>query len=79
MIENTCCFIGHREIKETKELISKLFETVEKLILEENVDTFLFGSKSYFNNLCLKNTWAVLLTFTRFFNIMMLKKKAISS
>ena len=49
---NTCCFIGHREINETKELISQLFEIIEKLIVEENVDTFLFGSKSAFDSLC---------------------------
>lgn len=51
-IENTCCFIGHRTINETEELKSKLYETIEKLIVENSVDTFLFGSKSRFNDLC---------------------------
>lgn len=32
----------------------KLTEIIEKLIVEKKVDTFLFGSKSKFNNLCLK-------------------------
>ncbi|MBQ8696947.1 MAG: DUF1273 family protein [Clostridia bacterium] len=32
----------------------KLTETVEKLITDENVDTFLFGSKSRFDSLCLE-------------------------
>ena len=53
MKENTCCFFGHRTINETEELKSKLIEIIEKLIVDENVDTFLFGSKSRFNSLCL--------------------------
>ena len=52
MVENTCCFFGHREINETEELKTKLIEIIEKLIVDENVDTFLFGSKSRFNSLC---------------------------
>jgi len=51
-IENTACFFGHRTINETAELKSKLIEIIEKLIVDEKVDTFLFGSKSRFNSLC---------------------------
>ena len=51
---HTCCFFGHRTINETEELKSKLIETIEKLICEKQVDTFLFGSKSQFNSLCLE-------------------------
>ena len=54
MKEKTCCFFGHRTINETEELKSKLIEVIEKLIVDENVDTFLFGSKSRFNSLCLE-------------------------
>ena len=54
MVENTCCFFGHRTINETEELKSKLIEVIKKLIVDENVDTFLFGSKSRFNSLCLE-------------------------
>lgn len=54
MKENTCCFFGHRTINETEELRTKITETVEKLITNENVDTFLFGSKSEFDRLCLE-------------------------
>ena len=54
MKEKTCCFFGHREINETEELKSKLIEIIEKLIVDEKVDTFLFGSKSQFNSLCLE-------------------------
>lgn len=52
MCKNTCCFFGHRKINETKELKSKLKEIIEKLIVEKQADTFLFGSKSRFNSLC---------------------------
>ena len=52
MKDKTCCFFGHRKINETKELKSKLVEIIEKLIVEKQVDTFLFGSKSQFNSLC---------------------------
>lgn len=54
MQENTCCFFGHRTINETEELKMKLCETVERLITHEKVDTFLFGSKSRFDSLCLE-------------------------
>lgn len=53
-ILHTCCFIGHREINETEELKSKLNEIIEKLIVDENVDTFLLGSKTDYNSLCLE-------------------------
>ncbi|MBR2407026.1 MAG: DUF1273 family protein [Clostridia bacterium] len=54
MCKKTCCFIGHRTINETAELKAKLTETIEGLIADEKVDTFLFGSKSRFNSLCLE-------------------------
>ena len=54
MKKNTCCFFGHRTINETEELKSKLADIIEKLIVDEEVSIFLFGSKSYFNSLCLK-------------------------
>ena len=52
MKDKTCCFFGHRKINETEALKSKLKEIIEKLIVDEKVDTFLFGSKSRFNSLC---------------------------
>lgn len=48
----TCCFFGHREIDETEELKEWLKSTIENLIVNEGVDTFLFGSRSRFNSLC---------------------------
>ena len=50
---HTCCFFGHRKIEETAELKNKLYDIIEELILNKNIDTFLFGSKSQFDNLCL--------------------------
>lgn len=50
---NTCCVFGHRKITEVEELNATLYDIIEKMILNENVDTFLFGSKSLFNDLCL--------------------------
>ena len=51
--KNTCCFFGHRTISETEELKAQLRKEIEKLIIEEKIDTFLFGSKSCFDSLCL--------------------------
>lgn len=50
----SCCFIGHRKIEETTELKNNLIKIIEDLILTKNVDTFLLGSKSQFNDLCKK-------------------------
>ncbi len=50
---HTCCVFGHRTIVETEELNAKLYNIIETMILTKHVDTFLFGSKSRFNDLCL--------------------------
>lgn len=52
MGENVCCFFGHRTITETNELKDRLSAVIERLITTEKIDTFLFGSKSRFNDLC---------------------------
>ena len=56
MVETTkqmsACCIGHREIAITPALEQKVLEVCEKLICEENVEIFYFGSKSAFNSLC---------------------------
>ena len=44
------CFIGHKAIEKTQELISLLKETALSLI-EKGAKTFLFGSKSEFDKL----------------------------
>ena len=47
-----CSFFGHRDTPQTDELKQKVQEIVERLIVEEGVDTFLFGSRSKFDELC---------------------------
>ena len=47
-----CSFFGHRDTPQTEELKQKVREIVEGLIVEEGVDTFLFGSRSKFDELC---------------------------
>ena len=49
-----CCFFGHRTIDETEELKAKVTETIENLITIKKVDTFLFGSRSRFDSMCLE-------------------------
>ncbi|MBR7165770.1 MAG: hypothetical protein IKD18_05770 [Clostridia bacterium] len=49
----TCCILGHRTITESKELKNRICDVLEHLIENEKVDTFLFGSKSKFTDLCL--------------------------
>lgn len=51
--ELTVAFFGHRDIEATEELKSKLYDLLENLILFENARTFLFGSRSKFDYLCL--------------------------
>ena len=48
------CFIGHRTITITDELYERIRTTVLDLIDNQDVDTFLFGSRSQFDELCLK-------------------------
>ena len=50
----TATFFGHRTIYETNELKAQLREIIEDLIVQKNVNTFLFGSKSRFDSLCLE-------------------------
>ena len=49
---HTCCFFGHRKIKETEVLKNKVYTVIEELIRDYNVYIFLFGSKSEFDDLC---------------------------
>lgn len=52
MDEKKCCFIGHRTIIGSDELIGKVISTIEELITANNVKYFLFGSRSEFDALC---------------------------
>ena len=50
--DNTCCVIGNREIEVNEHLKNVLRIILEFLILYNNVQVFLFGSKSKFNDIC---------------------------
>lgn len=52
MDEKRCCFIGHRTVERTEELVTTLHDTIKRLITEEGVRYFLFGSRSAFDDLC---------------------------
>ena len=52
--EHTACFFGHRKIDASDELKTILYEEIEELITVDGIDTFLFGSKSQFDDLCYK-------------------------
>ena len=47
-------FIGHRKIQNSELLTEQIKRTVLNLIDEKQVDTFLFGSRSAFDELCLE-------------------------
>ena len=48
----SCCFIGHRKLDVTFELTERLRNEIEYLITKEKIETFYFGSKSEFDDLC---------------------------
>ena len=52
--QRCCCFFGHRKTNETDMLKNIIYKIIEDLITNKNVDTFLFGSKSKFDDLCHK-------------------------
>lgn len=47
-----CCFIGHRKIDKSVELTQKVSNLIQDLIEDKGVSTFLFGSRSEFDDLC---------------------------
>ncbi len=48
----SCSFFGHREIEKSEDLKNRLEKVIINLIENENVQTFLFGSRSDFDYLC---------------------------
>lgn len=49
---SSCCFIGHRNAVLSNEQKIKLRQILEKLIKDNHVTQFLFGSKSAFDDIC---------------------------
>ena len=52
MENKVCCFIGHRTINKSSELRENLLNIIEDLITNKRVNTFMFGSKSKFDDYC---------------------------
>ena len=52
--KQTCCFIGHRKIENKTQIFEQIKNCVENLINKSNITTFLFGSRSQFNDICLQ-------------------------
>lgn len=50
--ELKCCFIGHRTVADKDKTAARLKAEIRNIIVEYNVRTFLFGSKSEFNDIC---------------------------
>ena len=46
------CFIGHRNVKLENEKVEKLKSIIENLIISNNIQIFLFGSRSDFDYIC---------------------------
>lgn len=49
--KKSCCFVGHRKIIVSNELINKLTTTIKDLIIN-GITVFNFGSHSDFDSLC---------------------------
>ncbi len=50
----TCTFFGHRQVHDTAQLSSKLFDTILELIEERGVNLFFVGDSGSFDYLVLK-------------------------
>ena len=48
------CFIGHRKLSVEESFKERLTNLIKELITENDFDTFLFGSRSQFDELCLE-------------------------
>ncbi len=53
MESKICCFVGHRKLENPEEVAAALAKVVMRLVGQDNVRTFLFGSKSEFDTLSL--------------------------
>ncbi len=52
METRSCCFIGHRKIKDKERVFFRVKQIIETLISEKGVRVFNFGSKSEFDDIC---------------------------
>lgn len=49
---HTCCFFGHRKVRNAAIVKRRIYNEVENLIVNKNVGIFLLGSKSEFDDMC---------------------------
>ena len=52
MESKACCFIGHRKIEKSVESTQRVRAVINDLIENKGVTTFLYGSRSEFDDLC---------------------------
>lgn len=52
MENQSCCFIGHRKLQDKENVSLHLKPVIERLITEQGVRVFNFGSRSEFDDLC---------------------------
>ncbi len=52
MENQSCCFIGHRKVKDRELVFLRVQRLVRTLITEKGVGVFRFGSKSEFDDIC---------------------------
>lgn len=48
-----CCFLGHRKCRIIDDVVRRTTNYAEYLINEHDVDTFMFGSRSNYTDMCL--------------------------
>ena len=60
----TVAVIGHRKINKTQDLVNKLTNIMVDIIENEGADTFLFGSRSQFDDLCYEIVTELKQTYT---------------
>ena len=54
MIENVCCFTGHRVIDDDIEYIEALVRTAIQMLMLNGIDTFVSGGAIGFDTICAK-------------------------
>lgn len=50
--EMKCCFIGHRTIDDAQKTYKRLVRELSSIVVTLPLRTFLFGSRSDFNDMC---------------------------
>ena len=54
IVKKICCFTGHRKIHNPHEIYNKLLNTIEKIIINDNVKDFQMGNYGAFDRLVIR-------------------------